>query len=213
MLLSLISEDIHCTSWTLLLYQLLSPCLFSGCGFVISVALTLSRCEQVSIIETPILRLNKPYTNGPGYVSLEWSLEDVWNWKGLELEGLDFNLLCPCAIHNSELRSKPQTHPIGLLHPKSSQDSPSSRWLYFGFWTSVSSAIPSIPFCSSSCLLCLLIHPQTPFPPVFHVFELCFVSCFHSTSHFCSLCSIFCSPNPNPDICLNLVTLICPIPI
>ena len=37
----LYTEDIHCTSWTLLLYQLLSPCLFSGCGFVISVALTM----------------------------------------------------------------------------------------------------------------------------------------------------------------------------
>ena len=40
LLADLYTEDIHCTSWTLFLYQLLSPCLFSGCGFVISVALT-----------------------------------------------------------------------------------------------------------------------------------------------------------------------------
>ena len=39
--LSSSSESIYIiTSWTLFLYQLLSPCLFSGCGFVISVALT-----------------------------------------------------------------------------------------------------------------------------------------------------------------------------
>ena len=40
LLADLYTEDIHCASWTLLLYQLLSPCLFSGCGFIISVALT-----------------------------------------------------------------------------------------------------------------------------------------------------------------------------
>ena len=40
LLADLYTEDIHFTSWTLLLYQLLSPCLFSGCGFIISVALT-----------------------------------------------------------------------------------------------------------------------------------------------------------------------------
>ena len=103
-------------------------------------------------------------------------------------------------------------HIIGwLLHPKSSWDSPSSQWLCYGFWTSVNSAIPFILFCSSSCLLCLLIHPQTLFPPTFHVSELQFVSCFHSTLHFCSLCSIFWTLNPDPDISPILITLICPL--
>ena len=82
-----------------------------------------------------------------------------------------------------------------------------------GYGTSASSAIPSILFCSSSCLFCLLIHPRTPFPPTFHISELHFVSCFHSTSHFHSPCSIFRSPIPDPDICSILITLICPLPI
>ena len=34
------TEDIHCTNWTLILYQPLSPCVSFGCGFIISVALT-----------------------------------------------------------------------------------------------------------------------------------------------------------------------------
>ena len=119
----------------------------------------------------------------------------LWSW-GLSLT----------AFHN-------KVRDAILLHPKSSQDFPCSQWLHYGSWTLASSAIPSIPFCSSSCLLCLLIHPQTLFPPAFHVSKLCFVSCFCSTSHFRSPCSIFRSLNPDPDIRLILVTLICPIPI
>ena len=37
-------------------------------------------------------------TNGPGYISLEWSLEYVQDQKGSELEGLGFNL-CVAPSH------------------------------------------------------------------------------------------------------------------
>ena len=94
---------------------------------------------------------------------------------------------------------------------------PETHWVLggctMGYGTSASSAISSIPFCSSSCLLCLLIYPWILFPPMFHVSELCFVSHFRSTLHFCSPCSIFRSPNPDPDICPIPSTLICPLSI
>ena len=56
LLADLYTEDIHCTSWILFLYQLLSPCLFSGCGFVISVALTPWFLRQPYKLLSPILR-------------------------------------------------------------------------------------------------------------------------------------------------------------
>ena len=71
---------------------------------------------------------------------------------------------------------------------------PETRWVLsdctMGYRTLASSTIPSIPFHPSSWLFCLLIHSWIPFLFAFHVSKLCFVSCFHFTSHLRPPCSI-----------------------
>ena len=97
------------------------------------------------------------------------------------------------------MNSKPMIGILGmildLLHPKSSQDLPSSRWSCYGLWDfgEFHHSVHSVHSILFVIVFTLFTHPSSNSVPPH-------VSCFRSTSHFQSLCSIFRTLNPDPDI-------------
>ena len=90
-------------------------------------------------------------------------------------------------------------HSVNIIRTTTSSNS-----LHSGFWGVGESCYSVHLFHSSSWLFHLLIHPQTLFPPMFHISELCFVSCFCFTLHFHPSCSISDPWSPTwymPDSC------------
>ena len=110
---------------------------------------------------------------------------------------------CPFSL----LASQRNLGALGTCYTLSrSRDSPSSVTVLWA--VGLRRVQPSILFV---IMIIPFNHPSpNSIPPTFHVSDLRFVSCFCSYLHFL-FCSIFDprTPNPDPDICPILITLIC----